>query len=138
MVPQPPPTCPAAAAASCCCSWCPPSLSPAKRSVRTRCHQWPPTPLPRRRRRRRPLPVRGGTCGATITSKGTSAGESCSLSQSTFSRLRRTGRSAAPRRRTARTVSNERRSPPSHYPPHPHGGNLFQMWPAKYLRPQPL
>lgn len=110
IVPQPFPTCPAAAAASCCCSWCLPSLSPAKPSIRTWCHQGPPTPLllprPRPPRPSPCLPVRGGMCGATITSKEMSAGESYSLSPSTFSRLR-TGRSAVPRRRTARTVSNK-------------------------------
>lgn len=111
IVPQPFPTCLAAAAASCCCSWCLPSLSPAKPLVRTWCHQRPPTPLlpppPRPLPPSPLLPVRGGMCGATITSKEMSAGESYSLLPSTFSRLRRTGRSAVPRRRTARTVSNK-------------------------------
>lgn len=116
IVPQPFPTCLAAAAASCCCSWCLPSLSPAKPLVRTWCHQRPPTPLllpppPRPLPPSPPLPVRGGMCGATITSKETSAGESYSLLPSTFLRLRRTGRSAVPRRRTARTVSNKRALP---------------------------
>lgn len=140
-MPQPFPTCPAAAAvASCCCSWCLPSLSPAKPLVRTWCHQRPPTPLPPPPPRPSPLlPVRGGMCGATTTSKEMSAGESYFLSPSTFSRLRM-GRSAVPRRRTARTVSNKCALPSSQLStPTPHGGeNLFQMWPAKYLRPKPL
>ena len=62
-------------------------------------------------------------CGATITSKEMSAGESSSLSPSTFSRLR-TGRSAVPRRRTARTVSNKCALPSFQLstPPHPGAG----------------
>lgn len=127
-MPQPFPTCPAAAAAaSCCCSWCLLSLSPAKPLVRTWCHQRPPTiPPPLRRPPPSPiLPVRGGMCGATTTSKEMSAGGSYSLSPSTFSRLRRTGRSAVPRRRTARTVSNKCALPSFQLStPTPRGGKI--------------
>jgi hypothetical protein len=105
-VPQPFPTCRAAVAASCCSFWCLRSLSPAKLLVRTWCHRRPPTALlpPRPSPL---LPVREGMCGATITSKEMSAGEGCSPSPSTFSRLRRTARSAGPRMKTVRTVSNK-------------------------------
>nr|XP_021141101.1 fibroblast growth factor 10 [Columba livia] len=103
MVPQPFPTC--LVAACCCSSWCLPCLSPAMTSARTCCPRRPPTLLlhhpPPSPRPSPLLPVRGDTCGATITSKETCARGSSTLTTSTFSRLRRTARSAAPRRRTA-------------------------------------
>lgn len=107
MVPQPFPTC--LVAACCCSSWCLPCLSPAMTSARTCCPRRPPTLLlhhpPPSPRPSPLLPVRGDTCGATITSKETCARGSSTLTTSTFSRLRRTARSAAPRRRTAPSVS---------------------------------
>lgn len=107
MVPQPFPTC--LVAACCCSSWCLLCLSPAMTSARTCCPRRPPTLLlhhpPPSPRPSPLLPVRGDTCGATITSKETCARGSSTLTTSTFSRLRRTARSAAPRRRTAPSVS---------------------------------
>lgn len=107
MVPQPFPTC--LVAACCCSSWCLLCLSPAMTSARTCCPRRPPTLLlhhpPPSPRPSPLLPVRGDTCGATITSKETCARGSSTLTTSTFSRSRRTARSAAPRRRTAPSVS---------------------------------
>lgn len=106
MVPQPFPTC--LVAACCCSSWCLLCLSPAMTSARTCCPRRPPTLLHHPPPSPRPsplLPVRGDTCGATITSKATCARGSSTLTTSTFSRSRRTARSAAPRRRTAPSVS---------------------------------
>lgn len=107
MVPQPFPTC--LVAACCCSSWCLLCLSPAMTSARTCCPRRPPTLLlhhpPPSPRPSPLLPVRGDTCGATITSKETCARGSSTLTTSTFSRSRRTARSAAPRRRIAPSVS---------------------------------
>lgn len=106
MVPQPFPTC--LVAACCCSSWCLLCLSPAMTSARTCCPRRPPTLLHHPPPSPRPsplLPVRGDTCGATITSKETCARGSSTLTTSTFSRSRRTARSAAPRRRIAPSVS---------------------------------
>lgn len=128
MVPQPFPTC--LVAACCCSSWRLLCLSPAMTSARTCCPRRPPTlllhPPPPSPRPSPLLPVRGDTCGATITSKETCARGSSTLTTSTFSRSRRTARSAAPRRRTAPSVSTALpprcRAPAAGRPQRPGGG----------------